>query len=92
VTGDPVTLTEPVIPESAHPYREFGEFPSHPVVSEQRTMVKWFSGVDMYVALRIAATRGMEDIIKLLIAAGNDMKFLERNTSLSKLMSNMRIV
>jgi len=54
-------------------------------------MVKWFPGVDMYEALRIAARRGMEDVIKLLLAAGNDAKFLERNTSLSKLMSNMRI-
>jgi hypothetical protein len=91
VIGDPVSLTEPVVPESAQPNAEPGDNPSALVISEQRTMVKWFPGVDMYEALGIAARRGMEDVIKLLLAAGNDVKFLERNTSLSKLISNMRI-
>ena len=45
----------------------------------------------MYKALGVAARSGMEDVIRLLIAAGNDIKFLDKNVSLSKLMSTMRI-
>lgn len=61
------------------------------IASEQRAMVKWFAGAHMYRALGVAARFGMEDVIKLLIAAGNDIKFLDRNASLSKIMSTMRI-
>jgi hypothetical protein len=61
------------------------------IVSEQRTMVKWFPGVHMYKALDRAAKSGMEGVIRLLVAAGNDTKFLERNLSLSKIMAKMKI-
>ena len=61
------------------------------VISEQRTMVRWFPGVEMYRALGMAARSGMENVIRLLIAAGNDSKFLDRNTSLSRLMSQLRV-
>lgn len=68
-----------------------GAYSGAPVYSEQRTTVKWFPGVHMYKALGMAAKSGMEDVIRLLVAAGNDTIFLERNLCLSKLMSKMNI-
>ena len=61
------------------------------IPSEQRTMVKWFPGVKMYEALSTAARFGMEKVVKLLLSAGNEVRFLERNVSLSKLMSKAKI-
>jgi hypothetical protein len=54
-------------------------------------MVKWFPGFSMYLALSMAAKSGIEDVIRLLIAAGNEINFLNRNVSLNNLISNMRI-
>ena len=45
----------------------------------------------MHRALAEAAKRGIEDIRKLLIAAGNDVEVLDRSMSVSKLVSQMRI-
>jgi len=70
---------------------EYKIFQNTPLPSEQRTAIKWFPGVNMYKALSMAARSGMEDVIRLLVAAGNDIKFLERNVSLCKLMSKMSI-
>jgi hypothetical protein len=61
------------------------------VISEEITMVKWFPGINMYKALGMAAKSGMEDVLRLLILAGNDIKFLERNVTLSRIMSKMEI-
>lgn len=58
---------------------------------EQRTMVKWFPGVKMYEALGNAGRSGMEKVVRLLLSAGNEVRFLERNVVLSKLMSKMNI-
>jgi hypothetical protein len=71
--------------------QKYGTFAYGIVVSEQRTTVEWFPGVNMYKALGVAARSGMEDVVRLLIAAGNDYKFLDINASLSKLMSTMRL-
>ena len=59
--------------------------------SEQRTIIKWFPGVNMYKALGVAARSGMEDVVRLLVTAGNDVKFLDRNFSLSRIMSKMEV-
>jgi len=45
----------------------------------------------MHTALGMAARRGIEDIRRLLHAAGNDITTLEKSTSLIKLMSKLRI-
>jgi hypothetical protein len=58
---------------------------------EQKTRIKWFSGAKMHRALKMAAKRGVEDIRKLLILAGNDIDLLERSLSMSKLVSKLRI-
>jgi hypothetical protein len=58
---------------------------------EQRTTVKWFPGLTMYESLGKAARLGMENVIGLLLLAGNEVRFLDRNVSLSKLMSNMKV-
>jgi hypothetical protein len=55
-------------------------------------MVKWFPGINMYKTLGMVADSGMNDAIKLLILAGNDIRFLERKTSLSRLMSKISIL
>jgi hypothetical protein len=61
------------------------------VISEQITMVKWFTGINMYKALGMAAKSGIRNVLALLILAGNDIKFLERNITLSRIMANMQI-
>jgi hypothetical protein len=66
-------------------------FCSGTVISEQITIVKWFPGINMYKALGNAAKSRMEDVPRLLILAGNDIKFLERNITLSRIMSKMEI-
>jgi hypothetical protein len=54
-------------------------------------MVKWFPGLVMYRALGMAAKSGMENVVRLLVAAGNDIKLLERNASLSEIISKLRL-
>jgi len=61
------------------------------VISEQIAMLKWFPGIIMYQALRVAAKSGMEDVLRLLILAGNDIKFLEKNIALSRMMAKLQI-
>jgi hypothetical protein len=45
----------------------------------------------MYRALGIVAKRGMEDIRRLLIAAGNDPVSIDRIVSVSQLVSQLRV-
>jgi hypothetical protein len=59
--------------------------------SRRKIIVKWFPGVRMHKALAIAARRGIEDVKRLLKAAGNDISALEKGTSLTKLISKMRV-
>jgi hypothetical protein len=87
VRGEAVSLDELAGPET----QGYGTFLCNPILSEERTIVKWFPGVNMYKALCVAARSGMEDVVRLLVAAGNDIKFLDRNFSLSKIMSKMGI-
>jgi len=55
------------------------------------TTVRWFPGAQMYRALGIVAKRGMEDIRRLLIAAGNDPFIIDRVVSVSQLVSQLRV-
>jgi hypothetical protein len=55
------------------------------------TTVRWFPGAQMYRALGIVAKRGMEDIRRLLIAAGNDPVSIDRIVSVSQLVSQLRV-
>jgi hypothetical protein len=87
VRGEAVSLNELDDPE-AHGYSTFFDCP---IVSEEITIISWFPGANMYKALCMAARSGMEDVIRLLVAAGNDTKFLDRNISLSRIMSKMKI-
>ena len=52
------------------------------------TVVRWFPGADMYRALNSASGQGIDDVRRLLLAAGND-----RDTviSVSKLLARSRI-
>jgi len=45
----------------------------------------------MRKALKFAAKRGIEDIRKLLVLAGNDLDVLEKDLSMSKLVSHLRV-
>lgn len=58
---------------------------------ERKAKIKWFSGAKMHKALKMAAKRGVEDIRKLLVLAGNDTDMLERSLSMSKLVSKLRV-
>jgi hypothetical protein len=55
------------------------------------TTVRWFPGAQMYRALGIVAKRGMVDIRRLLIAAGNDPVIIDRVVSVNQLVSQLRI-
>jgi hypothetical protein len=55
------------------------------------TIIKWFPGVNMYKALGIAARLGVEDVVRLLVTAGNDINFLDRTFSLSRMISKMEM-
>lgn len=55
------------------------------------TIIKWFPGIQMHRALAIAAKRGMEDFIAILIAVGNDADALNGVPSLNGLFSKIRI-
>jgi hypothetical protein len=59
--------------------------------SGKKQVVKWFSGPKMHRALRVAARHGVEDLTKLLRAAGNDIKIIEKDAGISKLFSKLRI-
>lgn len=45
----------------------------------------------MYEVLRAAAKRGIEDVKRLLVMAGNDSKDIVTCTSLSSLLSDLRM-
>ncbi len=85
--GEAVSLNELDDPES-HGYSTFLD---GPILSEEITTIDWFPGANMYKALCMAARSGMEDVIRLLVVAGNDTKFLERNISLGRIISKMKI-
>jgi len=55
------------------------------------TTVRWFPGAQMYRVLGTVAKRGIEDVRKLLITAGNDRNSLDRIVSVSKLVSQLRV-
>ncbi len=56
-----------------------------------RIAVAWFPGVQMYEVLKAAAKRGIEDVRRLLVMAGNDSKVIITCTSLSSLFSELRM-
>jgi hypothetical protein len=57
-----------------------------------RVTVKWFAGTSMHNALRIAARRGMSDVKRLLLAAGNDVDLIDGCTSLANSISKMSLL
>ena len=63
----------------------------HSPKDSRRTKIKWFSGVRMQKALRTAAKRGIEDMRKLLVVAGNDIESLDKSISVTRLVSKLRI-
>ena len=55
------------------------------------TPVRWFQGAHMYNVLSSVSKRGMEDVRKVLVAAGNDKEVLDTVLSVSKLLSRSSI-
>jgi hypothetical protein len=65
-------------------------FPSSPDIgkaSRFSTVVRWYSGVHMYRVLKHVSRRGIDDVKRLLIAAGNDKDSLDMIFSVSKLLA-----
>lgn len=56
-----------------------------------KTKIKWFPGKKMHKALRLATKRGVDDLRKLLIMAGNDIDVVERSLEMSRLVAKLRI-
>jgi hypothetical protein len=79
-----IELTNPVMDKNC-------SFLWDSVPLEQITTVKWFPGFPMYEALGKAARLGMDNVIRLLILAGNEVSSLSGSASLSMLMSKMKI-
>lgn len=50
------------------------------------TVVRWFPGVQMYRVLSSVAKRGIYDVRRLLLVAGNEKENLDMVISLSKLL------
>ena len=63
----------------------------HKYLTPDKTVVQWFSGGNMHRALGIAAKRGFEDVMSLLLAAGNDIWFLDKISSIAQLVSKMSL-
>ena len=68
-----------------------GASPSNPVTMEEKIIVKWFPGPDMYKAIGLAAKRGISEVKALLLAAGNNPETIENITSITRLVSKMSI-
>jgi hypothetical protein len=51
------------------------------------TVVRWYPGVPMYRVLKSVSKRGIDDVRKLLLAAGNDKDRLDMVISVSKLLA-----
>jgi len=51
------------------------------------TVVRWYPGAHMYRVLHNASKRGIDDVKKLLLAAGNDKDSMDMVISVSKLLA-----
>src|SRR5882724_11153190 len=55
------------------------------IASSLSTAVRWYPGAHMYRVLNLVSKRGIDDLKKLLLAAGNDKDSLDMVISVSKL-------
>ena len=64
-----------------------GELPLDFSSQARCSTIKWFTGAQMYEALRCASKSGMESTLKLLRVVGNDLKFLDNDGHTPLLLS-----
>ena len=55
--------------------------------SRLSTVVRWYPGANMYRVLQSVSKRGIEDVRRLLLAAGNDKDSMDMIISVSKLLA-----
>jgi hypothetical protein len=58
--------------------------------SKFTTVVRWYPGAPMYHVLDCISRRGIDDVRRLLVAAGNDKDSLDMVISVSKLLAGSR--
>lgn len=58
---------------------------------EEKAIIKWFAGADMYDALEIAARHGIGIVRDILLAADNDRGLIDSFTSVTELVSKLKI-
>jgi hypothetical protein len=51
------------------------------------TVVRWYPGMQMYRLLNSVSRRGIDDVRRLLLAAGNEKEDLDMVISVSKLLA-----
>jgi hypothetical protein len=59
--------------------------------SRLSTVVRWYPGVHMYRVLNSVSKRGIDDVKKQLLAAGNDKDRLDMVVSVSKLLARSNL-
>ena len=84
------------IPSEFYPIITRGEIVSRATAEATKfesvnTVLNWPAGTGMHKALAIAASRGIEDVKKLLDAVGAEVEALAQNMPLSALTSRLTI-
>jgi hypothetical protein len=85
-TLPPIMLSGETVPESER--QLFVNSSDTQKASRFSTVVKWFPGVHMYRVLQSSSKRGIDEVKRLLVAAGNDKGSLDMVISVSKLLEN----
>ncbi len=85
-TLPPIALTGETVPESER--QLFTNSFDTQKASRFSTAVNWYPGVHMYRVLQSSSKRGIDEVRRLLVAAGNDKDSLDMVISVSKILTN----
>ena len=85
-TLSPILLSGETVPESER--QLFTNSSDAQNASRFSTVVNWYPGVHMYRILQSSSKRGIDEVKRLLVAAGNDKGSLDMVISVSKLLAN----
>jgi hypothetical protein len=85
-TLPPIMVSGETVPESER--QLFTTSSDTQKASRFSTVVNWYPGVHMYRVLQSSSKRGIDEVKRLLVAAGNDKGSLDMGISVSKLLAN----
>jgi hypothetical protein len=84
-TLPPIVFSGETILESER--QLFINSPETQKASRFSTVVKWYPGVHMYRVLQSSSKRGIDEVKRLLVSAGNEKGSLDMVISVSKLLA-----